>query len=222
MSPPDSKVIEIKNAKEILKHVRSTPVTSSLSLSNEEKIEQITAKFHDIMEILGLDLSNDSLADTPRRVAKMYVEEVFSGLKEENFPKITLIENEMSYDQMVMVKDVAIMSMCEHHFVTIDGLAHIAYIPKKKVIGLSKVNRIADYFSRRPQVQERLTRQIADCLTYVLDTQDVAVYIKAKHYCVISRGVEDINSSTITSDLRGEFRNDAQTRAEFLSFCNER
>jgi GTP cyclohydrolase I len=165
-------------------------------------------------------LANDSLRETPKRVAKMYVKELFRGLSEEAFPKITVIENDMHYDQMVLVRDINVISLCEHHFVTIHGKAHIAYIPKSGVIGLSKINRIADYFSRRPQVQERLTTQIADCLSHVLQTQDVAVYIQAKHYCVISRGVEDINSETITSDLRGVFKTNQATRKEFLESCH--
>ncbi len=204
--------------KEVLNHVRSSPLLPS-RLSDEEKIAKISEKFKEIMEVLGLDLNNDSLRESPKRVAKMYVQELFSGLNEENFPKITVIENEMLYDQMVMVKDVGILSLCEHHFVTIHGIAHVAYIPSHGVIGLSKINRIADFFSRRPQVQERLTKQIGDCLAYCLKTEDVAVYIKAKHYCVISRGVQDINSETITTDLRGAFRNNPETRAEFLNSC---
>lgn len=204
--------------KEILAHVRPHPWKEN-GLSDSAKVEQITSKFSEIMEILGLDLSNDSLKDTPKRVAKMYVQELFSGLKEENFPKITVIENEMLYDQMVVVKDVRVLSLCEHHFATIHGQAHVAYIPSSGVIGLSKINRIAEYFSRRPQVQERLTKQIADCLVHILKTEDVAVYIKAKHYCVISRGIEDENSQTITSDLRGVFRKNVETRSEFLSHC---
>lgn len=204
--------------KDILNHVRATPYKDN-GLSDEEKIRKISAHFKEIMETLGLDLTNDSLHDTPRRVAKMYVQEHFSGLKAENFPKITVIENEMLYDQMVLVKDVCIMSQCEHHFKTIHGKATIAYIPSRGVLGLSKINRIADYFSRRPQVQERLTKQIADCLVYILQTEDVAVHIDAKHYCVISRGVEDINSSTVTTDLRGAFRTNESTRKEFLAEC---
>jgi GTP cyclohydrolase I len=188
-------------------------------MSDEEKITKISGHFREIMETLGLDLTNDSLQNTPKRVAKMYVQELFSGLKDENFPKITVIENEMLYDQMVVVKDIGIISLCEHHFVTIHGRAHIAYIPSHGVIGLSKINRIAEYFARRPQVQERLTKQIADTLCHVLKTEDVAVYIQAKHYCVISRGVEDINSETITTDLRGALKNNPNTRNEFLSVC---
>lgn len=200
---------------EILQHVRRTPTVPS-NLSEEEKRAAIAKHFREIMKILGLDLQNDSLAKTPERVAKMFVAELFEGLQEENFPKITVIENEMAYDQMVLIRDIKTISTCEHHFVTIDGMADVAYIPHKRVIGLSKINRIVRYFSRRPQVQERLTKQIADCLCYVLDTKDVAVHIKAKHYCVHSRGVEDTHSETITTDVRGSFRNNATTRAEFF------
>lgn len=209
------------SAESILSHVRPTPFIDN-GLSDEEKVQKIAHNFRQIMETLGLDLKNDSLEKTPERVAKMYVNEIFRGLKPDNLPKITVIENEMEYDQMIVVKDVSIISMCEHHFVTIHGKAHIAYIPNKKVIGLSKINRIADYFSRRPQVQERLTKQIADCLCEVLETTDVAVYLDAKHYCVISRGVEDVNSSTITSDLRGAFKKHIETREEFINHCQSR
>lgn len=205
--------------KDILKHVRPHPYKGN-ELSDDQKIEQIADKFKDIMDILGLDIENDSLQNTPRRVAKMYVQELFRGLREDHFPKITVIENEMLYDQMVLVKDIGIISLCEHHFVTIHGRAHIAYIPSHGVIGLSKINRIAEYFARRPQVQERLTKQIADCLSHVLKTEDVAVYIQAKHYCVISRGVEDANSETITTDLRGAFKHNSDTRKEFLNQCH--
>lgn len=205
-------------ASEILSKVRPTPFIET-GVSDSEKMQRIAASFTEIMEVLGLDLDNDSLRDTPKRLAKMFVTEIFSGLKEENFPKITVVENEMSYDQMIVIRDVKIMSTCEHHFVTIAGKAHIAYIPNKRVIGLSKINRIADYFSRRPQVQERLTKQIADCLEFVLDSRHVAVYIDAQHFCVSSRGVQDINSSTVTSDLRGAFKSNSETRAEFMRVC---
>lgn len=209
------KVYEID---QVLKHVRPTPMVSS-RLSNEKKIEIIADRFRDILETLGLDLNNDSLRETPKRIAKMYVNEVFSGLNKENFPKITVIENEMEYDQMVVVQDIHVLSMCEHHFQNIHGHATVAYVPNKKVIGLSKINRIVQFFARRPQVQERLTKQIADCLQYVLDTDDVAVHINARHHCVIARGVEDTHSSTTTADLRGEFKTSPETRAEFLSQC---
>lgn len=205
----------------ILARVRPTPMKSN-TLSDEEKIASIAEKFTDIMNVLGLDLSNDSLRETPRRIAKMYVNEIFSGLKSETFPKMTVIENEMDYDQMVLVQDIQVISVCEHHFQTIDGLATVAYIPNKKVIGLSKINRIVRYFSRRPQVQERLTKQIADCLQYVLGTDHVAVHINARHYCVIARGIEDHHSSTSTSDLRGHFKTRPETRSEFLQHCQTR
>lgn len=201
---------------EILAQVQPSPVHEN-GLSDEDRIEKISHHFRHIMLTLGLDLTDDSLQDTPRRVAKMYVREIFSGLNPRNFPKITSIENKLGYDEMVTVKDVAIVSVCEHHFVTIDGLATISYIPKNKVIGLSKINRIAKFFARRPQVQERLTKQIADCLVAVLETENVAVSIRAKHYCVVQRGVEDVASVTVTSDLRGAFREDARTRQEFFS-----
>lgn len=204
---------------EMLSKVQPTPMVNN-GMSEEAKIAKIAEHFRDIMLTLGLDLSDDSLENTPLRVAKMYVREVFAGLNPRNFPKITSIENKLEYNEMVTVKDISIISVCEHHFVTIDGRATIAYIPKTRVIGLSKINRIAKFFSRRPQVQERLTKQIADCLTLVLDTEDVAVSISAKHYCVIQRGVEDAQSLTVTSDLRGAFREDARTRAEFLGAVN--
>ena len=204
--------------RQILENVRPTPLKEN-GLSEQEKIDKIAQNFQEIMETLGLDLANDSLKESPKRVAKMYVQEYFKGLKVENFPKITLIENEMLYDQMVVVRDIKVLSCCEHHFVTIHGIAHVAYIPSHGVVGLSKINRVVNYFSRRPQVQERLTKQIADCLAYILKTEDVAVFIKARHYCVISRGVEDINSETITSDLRGAFKHNPETRNEFLSTC---
>ena len=201
---------------EILSKVHPTPMLQN-ELSDDDKIKKIAGHFREIMLTMGLDLNDDSLRETPHRVAKMYVREIFSGLNPGHFPKMTSIENKLKYDAMVTVKDISIISVCEHHFVTIDGRATIAYIPKDKVIGLSKINRVAKFFSRRPQVQERLTKQIADCLTQVLETDDVAVSISAKHYCVIQRGVEDAASETVTSDLRGAFREDNRTRGEFLA-----
>lgn len=200
---------------EILENTRKTPWIDN-GLSSEQKIEKITHHFKEIMQIIGLDLTNDSLEKSPYRVAKMYVNEIFSGLNKENFPSLSVIENEMQYDQMIVIKDVSVISFCEHHFVTIDGKANIAYIPNRRVIGLSKINRIVKFFARRPQVQERLTKQIADCLSYILDTPHVAVVIDAKHYCVISRGVEDVNSTTLTCDLRGDFKTNEKTRSEFM------
>lgn len=207
-----------RDISEILKSVRPTPVVQN-GLDCDAKIAQITEKFRDIMNILGLDLTNDSLKDTPGRVARMYVNELFAGLWDHNFPKITAIDNDMKYDQMIVAKQVSVMSVCEHHFVTIDGFATIGYIPDKRVIGLSKLNRIARFFARRPQVQERLTKQIADCLEAILETENVAVHLVAKHYCLVSRGVEDTGSVTVTSDLRGDFKRKPETRMEFLKHC---
>lgn len=201
---------------QILQNVRPTPTVAN-NLAQEEKVKRIAAHFRGIMEILGLDLNDDSLQQTPERLAKMYVREIFSGLDPSTFPSLTSIENKLGYNEMVTVKEISIISVCEHHFVTIDGSATISYIPRDRVIGLSKINRIARFFARRPQVQERLTKQIADCLCYVLDTQDVAVSIRARHYCVIQRGVEDVGSETVTSDLRGAFQEDPRTRNEYLS-----
>jgi GTP cyclohydrolase IA len=206
---------------EILTHVRPSPTVDS-NLTSEEKIEIIRKHFSVIMETLGLDLNDDSLKDTPKRIAKMYVNEIFGGLDAKNFPKITVIENKMGYDQMVCIQDIEVMSVCEHHFQPIDGFATIAYIPKSKVIGLSKLNRIAEFFANRPQVQERLTKQIADCLQFILETEDIAVHINAKHYCMIARGIQDTHSTTTTSDLRGAFKSRPETRTEFLKQCRMR
>jgi GTP cyclohydrolase I len=203
---------------EVLKHVVPTPMVRN-GMSSEEKIAALTQKFSEILEILGMDLSDDSLQNTPHRIAKMYVNEIFAGLDPEHFPKITVIENKMEYEQMVVVQDIQALSVCEHHFQTIDGSATVAYIPNQKVIGLSKINRIVQFFSRRPQVQERLTKQVADCLSYVLDTPHVAVHMTAKHFCVVARGVEDSHSVTTTCDLRGDFKVRAETRSEFLLHC---
>jgi GTP cyclohydrolase I len=189
------------------------------NLSNTQKIEKIEKSFTDIMTALGLDLSNNSLQNTPNRVAKMYTLEKFWGMNSDNFPKCTTVDNGsdgLAYDQMITLKNVRILSDCEHHFVVIDGYATIAYIPKDRVIGLSKISRIAEYFSRRPQIQERLTQQIGETLKFILDTDHVAVHINAKHYCVISRGVEDQNVETGTAFLSGSFKDDPSTRSEFL------
>lgn len=213
-----SKEPNVKTVEDILSHVRPTPSFKS-ELSEQEKINNIAVHFKEIMNILGLDLTNDSLKDTPQRIARMYVNEIFSGLNVDNFPKMTVIENDMKYDQMVVIERIQVLSVCEHHFQTIDGSATVAYIPNNKVVGLSKINRVVQFFSRRPQVQERLTKQIADCLQYVLDTEHVAVHINAKHYCVIARGVQDAHSSTSTADLRGHFKSKIETREEFLKHC---
>lgn len=189
------------------------------NLSRTDKIEIIERKFKDIMETLGLDLSDDSLIETPKRVAKMYVGEIFWGLDYEAFPKCTTVDNKMKYNEMVVERNVNVQSNCEHHFVIIDGLATVAYVPNEKVLGLSKINRIVEYFSKRPQIQERLTEQVFHALRFILETEDVAVMIDAQHYCVKSRGVEDTGSSTVTVRLGGGFKNDAAARAEFLSIA---
>jgi GTP cyclohydrolase IA len=196
-----------------------TPMVEN-TLSIKQKVSKIEKHFKGIMETLGLDLNDDSLMETPLRVAKMYCSEIFWGLDPENFPKCTAVENKMGYDEMVVEKGVSVQSNCEHHFVVIDGLATVAYLPNKKVLGLSKINRVVEYFSKRPQIQERLTNQIAAALQFILETEDVAVVINASHYCVKSRGVEDTGSSTITSHLGGKFRTDALVRSEFLALAN--
>ena len=173
------------------------------------------------MSILGLDLTDDSLIETPKRVAKMYVNEIFWGLDFDAFPKCTTVENKMNYDEMVVERNVNVQSNCEHHFVIIDGLATVGYIPKDKVLGLSKINRIVEYFSKRPQIQERLTEQVYYALQYILGTDDIAVVIDAQHYCVKSRGVEDVGSSTVTSKLGGCFRTNPEVRTEFMSIVNK-
>ncbi|QHL88836.1 GTP cyclohydrolase I FolE [Nibribacter ruber] len=184
-------------------------------LTDEQKIEGIEYHFKEIMQLLGLDLEDDSLKGTPRRVAKMYVQEIFDGLKPENRPAARLFENRYGYRQMLVERDITLYSSCEHHFVPIIGKAHVAYIPNEHVIGLSKLNRIVQYYGRRPQVQERLTRQIAQELRDVLKTDNVAVLIEADHLCVMSRGVNDVSSSTITSEYSGLFEQDAY-RLEFM------
>lgn len=185
--------------------------------TDEEKIKIISWHFSKIMETLGLDLTDDSLNGTPYRVAHMYVKEIFSGLNPAKKPEITLFENKFRYSQMLVEKDVTFYSCCEHHFVPIIGKAHVAYISSGKIIGLSKINRIVQYYAKRPQVQERLTMQIAEELKHVLNTKDVAVVIDAVHLCVSSRGIKDIQSSTITAQYDGVFKCDDK-KNEFLSF----
>lgn len=185
--------------------------------SDDQKIEEIASHFAQIMDILGLDRTDDSLSGTPKRVAKMYVKEIFSGLNPANFPDIKLFENKYQYNQMLVEKNILFYSNCEHHFVPIIGKAHVAYISGGKVIGLSKINRIVQHFAKRPQVQERLTMQITKALQDALETQDVAVVIDATHLCVSSRGVKDVNSSTVTANFCGQFENEA-TKNEFLKY----
>ena len=189
----------------------------AFEMDDELKMELIEKHFREIMHIMGLDLTDDSLKGTPRRVAKMYVQEIFSGLNPANKPKVALFDNKYKYNEMLVEKDITFYSNCEHHFVPIIGKAHVAYISSGKVIGLSKINRVVQYFAKRPQVQERLTVQIANELKEMLQTEDVAVLLDAKHLCVSSRGVTDITSSTITAHYSGKFSEES-TRQEFLKY----
>lgn len=198
-----------------------TPTKDLTARSRADKIKYIEQNFREIMVTLGLDLADDSLRDTPNRVAKMYVNEIFWGLDWEAFPKCTTVENKMCYDEMVIERNINVQSNCEHHFVVIDGLATVGYIPKEKVLGLSKINRIVEYFAKRPQIQERLTEQVYHALEYILETDNIAVVIDAQHYCVKSRGVEDTGSSTVTSKMGGRFKVDPAARAEFMNIVNK-
>jgi len=193
-----------------------TPM-SGLQLSRDEKYERIKEAMIQVVTSLGLDLTDDSLEETPHRIAKMYVDEIFSGLSYEKFPKISLIQNKMNTEEMVKVKAIKVISTCEHHFVTIDGLANVAYLPGKNIIGLSKINRIVAFFAQRPQVQERLTQQVLVALQTLLETEDVAVFIDATHYCVKARGIMDASSRTETSALVGLFKSDQSLRDNFLN-----
>jgi len=204
----------VRNA--LIEHGLETPLLPD-TLDRDTKYQRIKQSFADIATTLGLDLKDDSLRETPHRIAKMYVDEIFSGLNYANFPKISVIDNKMGVDEMVKISDIGLTSTCEHHFVTIDGTARVAYIPKDKLIGLSKINRIVRFFAQRPQVQERLTRQVLIAMQTLLQTDDVAISIDATHYCVKSRGVMDANSHTQTTALGGLFKDQHQTRAEFLS-----
>lgn len=200
----------------LLKKGLETPMQAR-QLNDVQKYERIKDSFTDILDALGLDMNDDSLIETPHRIAKMFVSEIFSGLDYQQFPRITVIENKMSVDEMIKVKNISFTSTCEHHFVTIDGLATVAYIPQDKIIGLSKINRIVRFFSQRPQVQERLTQQILLALQTLLETQDVAITMEAQHYCVKARGVMDASSSTQTTALGGCFKKNNNTRVEFLA-----
>ena len=181
--------------------------------SDEEKVAMIAEKFTDIMDILGLDLKDDSLRGTPLRVAKMYVKEAFAGLNPDNEPEMKLFDNKYGYSEMLVERDIKVHSHCEHHFVPIIGKCHVAYIPNGKVVGLSKLNRIVRHYAKRPQVQERLTRQIAEAMMEGLGTEHVAVYLEADHMCVKTRGIEDDHSSTVTMAFHGSFQNENTKRA---------
>ena len=212
-------VLGLEVHKHLVKCGVETPI-EAMQMDRKDKIQSIEKDFTNIMKTLGLDLTDDSLIDTPKRVAKMYVNEIFWGLDYEAFPKCTTVENKMKYDEMVIERNVNVQSNCEHHFVIIDGLATVGYIPNEKVLGLSKINRIVEYFSKRPQIQERLTEQVYYALQYILDTDNIAVVVDAQHFCVKSRGVEDTGSSTVTSKLGGGFKSDPALRAEFMNIFN--
>lgn len=218
-----SSSVHIAHLEEIQEFAATTRFPSPMiqepsDMSDDEKIGYISERFKEIMEVLGLDLSDDSLAQTPNRIAKMYVKEIFSGLDIKNFPAISFFENRFAHQEksgMVFVS-ASFNSFCEHHFVPMNGTAYVAYIPNRKIIGLSKIPRVVRFFARRPQVQERLTAQIADSLSILLETENIAVSLVAEHFCVIARGVQDSESMTTTSMLRGDFENDASLKREFF------
>lgn len=212
----DSSVIS-KNEDSV---IPSDDSSCRIELDDETRIELIERSFREIMVLLGLDLNDDSLKGTPHRVAKMYVKEIFSGLDKKNKPSISLFKNKYNYDRMLVEKNITLFSTCEHHFVPIVGKVHIAYYPGEYVLGLSKLNRIVQYFARRPQQQERLTVQIARELISITGSEDVAVIIEADHLCVKSRGINDVNSSTITSSYGGKFQN-KEVQNEFLSYIRD-
>jgi GTP cyclohydrolase I len=203
-------------------HVQTSDITplreDAFEKSDEEKISIIKKNIRDIMHTLGLDLNDDSLMGTPTRVAKMFVKEIFSGLKPDLKPKSSTFENKYNYGEMLVEKNINLYSTCEHHLLPIVGKAHVAYISNGTVIGLSKINRIVEYYSKRPQVQERLTKQIVGELQKVLKTKDIACVIDAKHLCVNSRGIKDIDSSTVTSEFGGKFKYDKTAKDEFLKY----
>lgn len=197
-----------------------TPIINHQKDKDSRRTE-IQQHMRAVLELLGLDLRDDSLEETPHRLAKMFVDEIFSGLDYQTFPKITKIKNQMKVSEMVLVDDITLTSTCEHHFVTIDGKVAVAYYPKNWVIGLSKINRVVQFFAQRPQVQERFTEQILTAFQTILETDDVAVYVKATHFCVKCRGVKDTNSQTITSAYGGLFLQDRDTRKEFLTLIHQ-
>lgn len=217
MSKLSKEAVNVKNA--LIEQGIETPMVS-IPETKDIRRQQIESHIHEVIRLIGLDLKDDSIEETPKRLAKMFIDEIFTGMNYENFPKITNIKNTMSVEEMVLVDRITLMSTCEHHFVTIDGLVSVAYFPKDWVIGLSKINRIVEFFAKRPQVQERLTQQILVAIQTVLGTDDVAVYVKATHYCVKSRGVQDYNSYTVTSAYGGKFQDDREIRKEFLAQIN--
>ncbi|MFT4534745.1 MAG: GTP cyclohydrolase I [Saprospiraceae bacterium] len=208
-------------AEHVMTSIETPMRADAFDLSDNEKINVIAEHFKIIMETIGLDLTDDSLAGTPKRVAKMFIKEKFKGLNKMNKPSISLFDNVYQYSKMLIEKNIKVESTCEHHFLPITGMAHVAYISTGKVIGLSKINRIVDFYARRPQVQERLTRQIVEALKEALDTEDVIVAMEAKHHCVSSRGIEDPHSTTVTLEYSGEFENQAR-RNEFMDYVRNK
>ncbi len=216
-SDPDQELFDLVGDNHVGTSVDTPMRPDAFDLSDKEKMDIIEGHFEEIMHTMGLDLNDDSLKGTPHRVAKMFVKEIFSGLNPENMPKISVFENKFNYDEMLVERNISLNSTCEHHFLPIVGKAHVAYISSGMVIGLSKINRIVDYYARRPQVQERLSVQIAEELKRVLNTDDVAVVIDAKHLCVSSRGIQDESSSTLTASYSGKFK-EQHRREEFLKY----
>lgn len=205
----------------VAKGVETPIVLEKLHASDKSKLSKIEKNIRAIMETLGMDLEDDSLRETPTRVAKMYVNEIFQGLNYDNFPKCTAVDNKMKYDEMVLEKNITAISVCEHHLVTIDQKVSIAYIPKDKVLGLSKLNRVAKFFAQRPQIQERYAEQVFHALECILGTEDIAIVVTGKHYCVAQRGVEDTGSYTVTSKLGGSFKSRPEQRKEFMDLIRD-
>ena len=216
---PDRKIFDILAGAPVTASLETPVREDAFEMEDHIKIELIEEHFKEILYILGLDLNDDSLSGTPHRVAKMYVKEVFSGLNPANKPAVKLFENKYQYSEMLIEKNITLYSYCEHHFVPIIGKVHVAYISNGMVIGLSKLNRLVEYYAKRPQVQERLTKQIAEGLREALQSEDVAVMIDAAHLCVASRGIKDTNTSTITTSYSGAFREE-KTKLEFISLVN--
>lgn len=216
---PDRKIFDILAGAPLAASLETPVREDAFEMTDQVKIELIGEHFKEIMYILGLDLNDDSLSGTPHRVAKMYVKEAFSGLNPANKPAVKLFENKYQYSEMLIEKNITLYSYCEHHFVPIIGKVHVAYVSNGMVIGLSKLNRLVEYYAKRPQVQERLTQQIAEGLREALQSEDVAVMIDAAHLCVASRGIKDTNTSTITTSYSGAFREE-KTKLEFISLVN--
>jgi len=210
---------EQKDKKHLFSEITTPVRTDANQMPDAEKMKQVEEKMKEVLHILGLDLTDDSLSGTPGRIAKMYVTEIFKGLNPDNMPKLSSFENKYKYGEMLVEKDISVFSTCEHHFLPIIGKAHVAYISNGRVLGLSKINRIVDYFARRPQVQERLTVQIVKAMQEALGTEDVACIVDAKHMCLVSRGIKDITSSTLTAEYAGKFK-DPEVRKEFLRYIN--